>query len=553
MSDAVDRDRSNYGGIDRSTLLRRAGTGALALAIPGAAAAPAGARRLVSRRAAASGAKEIERLTWGVSANIRSLFLPNSYDVQTSMVVSAALEGLLTTGSDGKLRPSLAESWRQTDAVTYVYKIRRGVTFWDGTPLTAEDIAFSMARNLDPKAASAVSPFYGSVKSIEATGPLEVTIKLKFPDQTFQYTPGHSAGLVVSKRFFEAHEKDIGTPGVLTMGTGAYRITKYVPDESVTLVRNERYWGRKPAVKEAVLRFITDDATRLLALRAGEIDGSFQVPLSQAAQWQRVRDVKVLFFPSQALGMFTFNTQKPPWNDIHVRRAFAYAIDKQGLISAVLRGHGKPANAIPPPEQWGGLLSKVEVRRFYATLPQYRFDLEKAKAEVAQSAFPDGFEATVPYSAGFPQIGKAALSLSQNLKKLGIRLRVKELTAEKWRADLIAHKNLGMNSWLIFPDFPDPVNNPQYILHSKFAGWPNPAFYKNAKVDRLLNQQAKTVNPRRRAALIKEIVRTAQEDLPYLPMWYEEQAIAIRSNLVYEGPSAWWFFQPWLTHVRPAG
>ena len=118
-----------------------------------------------------------------------------------------------------RLRPNLARSMHQPDPVTYVYKLRHGVKFWDGSPLTAADVVYSMNKHLDPKAASELASYYASVKWIRATAPDEVTIKLKAPDATFQYVPGFFAALVVKQQFWQDHLKDIGTAGVLTMGT----------------------------------------------------------------------------------------------------------------------------------------------------------------------------------------------------------------------------------------------------------------------------------------------------------------------------------------------
>src|SRR5205823_4936300 len=137
----------------------------------------------------------------------------------------------------GHLVPALARSWSQPDATTLVYRLRPNVTFHDGTPLTAQDVAFSMSLNLDKKVASQLSSYFTAVRWIRATGPDEVTMKLKTPSPFAQYLPAFQGGMVVPRTFWQAHAKDIGTPNVLTVGTGPWKVTEFVPDDHITFER----------------------------------------------------------------------------------------------------------------------------------------------------------------------------------------------------------------------------------------------------------------------------------------------------------------------------
>src|SRR5262249_11391307 len=148
---------------------------------------------------------------------------------------------------------------------------------------------------------------------------------------------------------------------------------------------------------------------------------------------------KVTLAPELRTAYVSLDTESAPYNDVHVRRAIAYALDKGGLVKAVLAGYGQTAAAMPPPQQWGDLMSQSKVNAFYATLPKYSFDMKKAKAELAQSAYPKGFTATVPFPDSEPQLGKLALSLSQNLKQLGVTLKVKQVTSSAWFNTLYTH------------------------------------------------------------------------------------------------------------------
>jgi peptide/nickel transport system substrate-binding protein len=297
--------------LSRRELLQRAGAGAAALSALSAAPALAASRR-----------REIERLTWALNAPIGALNQYRHTDGVTMAALANSLEGLLSLDDRFRIRPGLARSWGQPDATTYVYRLRGGVEFWDGTPLTVDDVVYSMRQHIDPDVGSAQASFYSTVRSIRATRRDEVTVKLKTPDAIFRYTPAIHTRYVIQRRFAERNFRELGSPDVLTMGTGPYRISAFEPDGSVTLVRNDRYWGRLPAAREVVLRIIPDPATRLLAMRSGEIDGAFDV--DDIEQWQRIAKTRMLFAPALRVLMVSMNVQNPPFDDVHVRRAIAH-------------------------------------------------------------------------------------------------------------------------------------------------------------------------------------------------------------------------------------
>src|SRR4029077_11900767 len=131
-----------------------------------------------------------------------------------------------------------------------------------------------------------------------------------------------------------------------------------------------------------------------LAVRSGQVDGTFKVPQDQIGQYMSLSDIRVSLVPERLPAYYSLDFEDPPFDDIHVRRALAYATDKAGMVKAVLRGYGQPAPTMPPPQQWGDLMSQAKVRAFYASLPHYTYDLAKAKAQLAASAYPKGFTAS---------------------------------------------------------------------------------------------------------------------------------------------------------------
>lgn len=499
--------------------------------------------------AATSARNEIDRITWAMPAQIRGLEYTHSADGVTATVVSLGCETLVQYDKSGKLRPALARSFSNPNPTTYVYRIRPGVKFWDGSKLTAADVIYSLQRAADEKGGSQIAAFFAGVKSMTAKGDT-VTIMLKAPDPAFQYTP--AVTYILQKRYWLSHAKTIGTSAGLTMCTGPYQFTKYVPDETVEAKRFNGYWGRKPEVANVTIKFIVSDSTRLLAMRSGQIDGTFRIPHDQIDQWKRLSGVDVRVAAPQETAYLSFDVASPPWNDVHVRRAVAYALDKQGLVRAVLRGYGQPAAALPPPVQWVNLMSASGVARLYKSLPQYRYDLAKAKAELALSRYKNGFTATLPYPDSRQLLGKAALALSQSLKQIGINLKVKQISTDAWFNILYNHpKPMGLQivSWDV--DYPDPADAAHYLFDSKFATKNsfNTANYRNAQMDRLLVKQQRATSKSARAAAMSGVVRLAARDLAYLPIWYQQVAMAISDKYAYRDFGIWYPYSSWASNI----
>ena len=299
-------------------------------------------------------------------------FVPRAWSTYLGAIMSLVQEGPLAFGDDLSLIPAVADPGSRPIDTTYKYTMRDGVTFGDGSPLTPDDVVASFQFHMKPKSGSQLAAFFSSVDSVEATGANEVTVKLKAPNVQFQYTPAHMAGFIFKKSQLEEFPEDIGTPDALPLGTGPYKLVEFSPADRVVLEARDDYWGPKPVVKRIVFSSIPDRQTRLLAMQNGDIDGTFDLAISDIDQWKSLGNVDVITAPSLGVFMLTMDQSAPPFDDIHVRKAVAYAIDRDGLVQALLKGNGEPATALNPPEMWAGVLPLDEARAFYATLPGYQ-------------------------------------------------------------------------------------------------------------------------------------------------------------------------------------
>jgi peptide/nickel transport system substrate-binding protein len=332
------------------------------------------------------------------------------------------------------------------------------------------------------------------------------------------------------------------------LGTGPYKLTEFSPAEKAVLEARDDYWGPvKPVAKRIVFTGIPDHQTRLLAMKNGDIDGTFDLAISEIDQWKGLGNCDVITAPSLGVFMLTLDHSAAPFDDIHVRRAIAYAVDREGLVKALLKGNGEAATALNPPEIWSGILPPEEVKKFYATLPGYSFDLAKAKEEMAQSAHKDGFDVTVPGSTNDPYMINILQSVAENLKQIGINMKVQEVDDNTWLSGYFRHENLGMQCMAYYPDFADPANYPYLFFDSANAqkDGMNGSNFKNADVDKAMDTALKEGDPKVRADALQQVFKIANDDVAVVPIFWPASAMAINNKLQLKGYTAFWYNIPW--------
>lgn len=541
------------GNLSRRRLLRLAGAGMSVLAASGvlAACAPPPAKGegdgASGQGTGAQGADvPIGTLTLALPSSLSSLDVGRESGVLNYLVAVLAQESLLSVDPSGKLGPGLASSWKQPDARTYVYTLRRGVTFTDGTPFTADDVVASIEAIRDPENGSALGYAYAGVESVKSTGDHEVTIRLKAPDAVFAWTTTAGGLLVSSRAFLTRNKGRIGTAKTLLLGTGPYRITEFAADDHVLLERNDAWWGEKPAVRKLKLSFVPDAGTRLVAMKSGAVDGALGLASDEARGWES--SARVTYTGDRSVVSLAFDTAQAPFDDVRVRRAIAHATDREGMVKGILHGRAEVADALPSREMWGDLMPASEVRSGYGTIPALSFDLDAARAELDKSSAKDGFTAELHYPNSGPQLGKAALALAASLKKIGITLNVKEITLEQWVAELGSGKQPLQFLWY-FPVTGDPAELADPYLNAA-ATATDIAHYDNDSVNTALDTAKSATDKTVRARELMKAVQTAGAELPYLPLWWAQTASAFSQEFVLldQGPFA--FIGPWATRIR---
>jgi peptide/nickel transport system substrate-binding protein len=548
-------DPSSATSLTRRAFLSRAALTGAALSMPGLLAACTGGGSEPGKGGpqAPLNKSAIDKLSVRLSASVPFLDIVKGWDTSAQFVLKNSLESLTTFDPLGAIVPGLAASWTQKDPLTYVYQLRQGVTFWDGSPMTVDDVIWSIQRNASKK--SVINYFFVNMKSVAKTGSDEVTITLSKPDAFFKYVTAYVGGFVVSKKFGEKAGDNLGRTGTGTMGTGPYVApTTWSVDESLTLEQNTSYWNKKAAgtVKRATFSIITDASAALLGFRSGQLNASLNVPSAEATQYEKVPSLKVTWVDSLELVFWGFNTAMEPFDDVHVRKAWAHCVDREGILRAIYNNHGSVATAMTPPNQWSGLMTPDQALKQYNNLPQYEFSIDKAKAELAKSKVPAGFSTTVKVSNGASDLQRAAQVTAQNLAKIGIKLEVKEVTDEAYSADYTEH-NAAVQILHFHPDNSDPMNQQVYICDSKFAvkGQYNVANYKNQEMDGLLSDYSTMTDKDKRTETALAVLRNQQENLPYFTMIWPQVPLVLDKSLAFENPTPVTVnYGSWISHVR---
>ncbi|MDR2162968.1 MAG: ABC transporter substrate-binding protein [Clostridiales Family XIII bacterium] len=494
--------------------------------------------------------EEPVELVVAVNGEPRSLDPAFNYEYAAYHVVNHISEALLTFDQTGQLGPGLAESWEAVDATTYVYQIRQGVKFSDGSDLTVEDVIFSLERLRDPALASDVNWMFANVDTIEQTNDWEVTVKLTQPDATWQYVPATPGGQIVSKAYVEEKGESFGKNDGGTLGAGAYKLESWTPGSQIILTRNEYYWNQEDAgaIDKITVNIIPDSSAIQLALESGQADLTISSSKAVSDAFIDSSSINIISTPSIGNFVFSFNTQKAPFDDVNVRKAIAHAIDNVGIRESQYGVYALDTTVLPFGEAGytpGTAESWIE---FAGKLPDYAYNIDKAKEYLAKSGHPDGFTTSLYYKPN-PIANSAAQAIAASLKQIGIELELKQLQLSEYYAyayggqitDGIRDYDLGLNDWL--PDFPDPVGHllPQYSSTTTGAGGSNFAAYSNPEVDKLIDAQNATTDPEERSKLLKEAFAIAAEDVPYKYLAYPNNTLLLNKKFEYELGTIWIF------------
>ena len=321
---------------------------------------------------------------------------------------------LYVASPNGKqLVPSLATSYTLSpNHLTWTFHLRTGVKFQNGKPMTSADVKFSIAR----VAANPNNPFAfvdAAIKSITTPDASTVVITTKYP-----WAPLLADVALFANSIIPANYGGMSAAAFWQhpIGTGPFMFSSWQKGVRLVLVRNPYYWqAGKPYLDSVIFTNVPDDNTRLLQLQGGQVQVDAFPAFSSISQLQTASGLKVSEFTSSRTDFLEFNEKHTPYQDVHVRRAISYALDRASMVSAVLFGHGTPANSIISPGLWG----------YDPHSPGIQYDPTKAKQEMAASSVPNGFSTTLMVGSGVETEQALAQIIQQELKPLGIKVTLR--------------------------------------------------------------------------------------------------------------------------------
>ncbi len=436
------------------------------------------------------------------------------------------VEPLFITDVDGKIKPLLAESYEvSSDGLVYTIKIKKGVKFHDGTPLTAEAVKFSLERLLDPKVRVPGRHNYLVMKKIEVVDDYTVRIYLKYPFAPFiSLLTGTNTGIMSPNSAKKLGDKI--TKDLTGLGTGPFKFVEWVKGDRLVLERNDNYWGEKPKLRKIIFKIVPDAHTREAMLLAGDLDMIVLPPAADIPQLAKNPDVKLWFSNASRTMFVVINTMYGPLRDVRVRQALNYAVDKEAIVKKILFGLGTPVDS-PLPWFFPG----------YKSLTPYKYDPEKAKQLLAKAGYPNGFEVTLFSPNGRYLFDKeVSEAIASYLEKVGIKVRIQILDWPTFVASILqppekAQFQLIFLGWGVGT----PDSHFQFYLrfHSK-CFTPNGFnfhFYNNSEVDKLLDEAMKTLDPEEREVMYQRVCEILWRDCPVIWLYMQSYVVATSSKV----------------------
>jgi peptide/nickel transport system substrate-binding protein len=259
------------------------------------------------------------------------------------VVYANVFEGLTRITGDGSVVPALAESWDVSeDGLTYTFHLHSGVTFHDGTTFDAEDVKFSLDRINAEGSLNAQKALYADIASVTVIDPQTVEVKLSKPNGNIIYNLGWGDAVMVAP-------ESAATNGTNPVGTGPFKFSDRAPGDSITLVRNDSYWGTPVALEKATFRYINDATAAANAMLAGDLDAFPNIAAETVPLFANDPRFKVVVGSTEGETILAINNGKPPLDNVKVREAIAHAIDRQAIIDGAMQGYGAPIGTFWPP------------------------------------------------------------------------------------------------------------------------------------------------------------------------------------------------------------
>ena len=488
-------------------------------------------------------------VVWSTYRETQTLDPIQAFDYPENTVDPLLCDSLLRQAPDQTLGPGIA-TYTAPTSTEYDFTLHSKATFWDGSPVTAQDAVFSLERAMDPKAGGYYAQVFDRVKSIKATGTDTFKITLTQPDQWLLGELSATPGEVVEKKYVEAKGKAFGTVSGGTMCSGPFKLDSWKTGQGVKMVPNPDYWDTSlptPQVKSLTVIGTPDDATLTAGLSSGAIDGSYGTGISTLGQMEKNSSVSVYQGAPYATASMVVSATKGALAGVAGRQALSEAIDRQGIIDTVFQGAGSIPHAAAASGTWG--YAQSSFKSAYDALPAMTQDLSKAKAD-AKAAGIVGQTITIGTSSGIPTVQTETLAVQQAAEAIGLKVKLKNVSPANYINFFIDPKYFGsvdMFSTINYGDYADPA-----ALYNSFAmpgGSQNFSGYDNQQVTEAMNAARGEADPAKRAQDVIAAQKVITEQLVWIPL-VAPNTVLVMNDKVTGPPSTFSFmFSPWASYL----
>jgi peptide/nickel transport system substrate-binding protein len=498
------------------------------------------------------GTSAVNSITWGLYRETNSLDPIFAFDYPENTVLSLLCETLLHQDPDGSITSGLADL-SYPDDTTMVFTLKDGITFWDGKPLTPEDVVYSLERNMDPKLGGFYGATFDRVKSIEATGSNEVTISLKQPDFWLAGELAATPGWIVEKSYVEQQGENFGTPTGGTMCTGAYKFQSWKPGEGITVVRNDSYWNPdvKPLVNQILFKGTPDEAGLTSAMLTGDVNGTYAFSISTLDQLKNSNNVTVTEGPGWNTDAFIVSSFDGPLGDVRVRQALSMALDRQAIIDTVYKGAALMPKSLSPPGTWG--YGRDVFSAAYDDLPDLTPNVTKAK-QLVKEAGATGKTITLGMSSELANIATEASAYKSAAESIGLKAELKSVSAANYInffIDPAARQDIDGFFTVNYGDYADPAALLATLVLP--TGSQNYSGYNNPQVTKLMEEARTTADDNERAQKVADAQALIMKDMPWIPNAFPDSGLMTSSDLSGAVSSFAYMFAPWANDLGGTG
>ncbi len=483
---------------------------------PSAAPAAPAASSAPAAPSASNAAPKKDVLVAAQGADPKTLDPQGTTDSPAGRVSSQIFENLVEQDEEMNIIPGLAEKWDIVDPSTYVFHLRKGAKFHNGEELKASDVMFTFKRaGESPHAKSIMATI--DVESCKVIDDYTFEMKLSKPFGPILAHLAHNVMAIVNEKAVTESGDKVGQSPI---GTGPYKFVKWTASDKIELTRFDDYWGDKAIIKDLVIRTIPETASRTIELETGGIDVAIDVPPNDIARLDAAPNTVVLKSKDFTTSFIVLTNTQGPLQDVRVRQAINMAVDTNAILNVIYQGTGLKGSGPMSPSIWG----------YNPSLKQYEYNVEKAKALLAEAGFPNGLKLTITTNETQQRIDICEMVQNQ-LKAVGIEV---EIQIMEWGAFIEKVYVGGLEMFVL--GWSAATGDPDYALYSQYhssnhgeAG--NMAFYTNKDVDGLLEKGRDSVDPEERKNAYMKAQELIMEDAPCVYLQHGEKINGFSADL----------------------